>query len=99
VNEHAIRQSSPDKVCVLIHRQYRHPVSRVIAKPDLPIDLADRVGKRPSTGNDEQRHFPARGGNLSKDSVQALAAGQQTAAHLYDYSDSQFQASSMGKDR
>jgi hypothetical protein len=83
-HEPSTGKSIGDEVRVLVHGQYRHPVSRFVREPEAKIEVTNGVRRRPSTRNNQQRSPAIRGCNLGEDCIEALWLSQQAATHLHD---------------
>ena len=68
---------------VLLHRQHRHPVGRVVAQREPAVERAHRVGEGTAAGHDDHAsrrgHLPERG----KHPAEGVEVGEQPAPHLH----------------
>lgn len=84
LHERAASQTRGDKVRVLIHRQHRHPMRRVIGKAEITVHPPNSVGEGTAARYDQQTRMGRSIPNDRKDSVKLHRMGKQTSTELDD---------------
>jgi hypothetical protein len=74
-------------MCVLIHRQHRHPVRGIVCQANVLIRLTDSVGKRSSARDDQDGNVTAGISDRAESGIEQLGAHHQAAANFYDRRD------------
>jgi len=77
-------QPRRDEVRVLIHREHRHPVRRGIGESEATVGVADSIGERPTTRNDQKRVRWRSGLQGCEHRFENVRRREDTAAELYD---------------
>src|SRR5262245_46952830 len=84
LNDGGVPESIRDRVRVLVHRQHRHPVRRVVCYSKPAVDLAHDVGERSAARHDEQ---PTVAGGVidgEQHAQKVLEVSEQSTTNFYD---------------
>lgn len=83
-DERAFCQAVGDEMRILIHRQHRHPMRRVIGQLTPAVDLAHDVGKWTAARHDEQSSSARRSAHRCEHGIEVIGVRKQRAANLHD---------------